>query len=296
VQSLALLLLFHLPIAAADYAGADACRTCHPSEFESQSRSAHAHALAPSAAPQPGEWAFGAGIQAITFVSHPARDTYRELGQTWYRSLNAYAVTPGHRTPDGIDFRTFDPAARILRCFSCHSTGPPAVDSEDRVVPHELGVRCEVCHAPAAAHVRNPALNRLRTPATLSAVALNAFCANCHHLDRVVGEELLDLRDPATARSQPLRLAAAACFRNAKGRLTCLTCHSPHDPLEQKLETYNAACQGCHAAPRHTEPIARRPCAGCHMPSIRLDNLVFTNHQIAVYSPANPIVPLTNRR
>ena len=291
-KKLALLLLSVFPLAAADYAGADACRTCHPAEFASQSGSGHAHALAPSAPPQPGDWAFGAGLQAITFVAHTTRGNYRELGQTWYRSLNGYGITPGHKTSDGMDFRTFDPAARILRCFSCHSTGPPTLDAEDRIVPHELGVRCEVCHGPAALHVRNPAQTRLRTPATLGATALNAFCADCHHLDRVVGEELRDLRDPATARSQPLRLAAARCFRNSQGRLTCLTCHSPHELLEQSLETYNAVCRRCHPAARHTQAVAARPCAACHMPAIRLDNLSFTNHQIAVYAPANPVVPL----
>ena len=44
-----------------------------------------------------------------------------------------------------------------------------------------------------------------------------------------------DLRNPWNARHQPLLLAASRCFRESKGRLSCLTCHSPHAPLEQKL-------------------------------------------------------------
>ena len=46
----------------------------HPAEFAAQSASAHAHTLAPAKAPQPGDWAFGAGVQAITFVSRVDRE------------------------------------------------------------------------------------------------------------------------------------------------------------------------------------------------------------------------------
>ena len=38
--------------------------------------------------PQPGDWAFGAGLQAITPVTRVAPDSYREDGLTWYRSLS----------------------------------------------------------------------------------------------------------------------------------------------------------------------------------------------------------------
>ena len=98
--------------AAADpapgYVGAATCGTCHRAEFDLQSKSAHAHTLAPSAADQPGDWAFGAGSQAITFLRREDREHYRELGQTWYRELNGYGLTPGHRTANGVSFRLFD--------------------------------------------------------------------------------------------------------------------------------------------------------------------------------------------
>ena len=53
----------------ADYAGAEACRPCHAANFKSQSNTSHARALAPSSPSQRGDWAFGAGLQAITFVT-----------------------------------------------------------------------------------------------------------------------------------------------------------------------------------------------------------------------------------
>ena len=39
----------------------------------------------------------------------------------------------------------------------------------------------------------------------------------------------------------PPLLAASACFRKSGGRLTCLTCHSPHAAMERKPAAYDAA-------------------------------------------------------
>jgi hypothetical protein len=79
-----------------------------------------------------------------------------------------------------------------MTCFACHSTGPLSLGKDDDIVPHEPGVRCEVCHGPGEAHVRDPAHNALRTPAQLSAAAMNRFCGQCHVKDAANGEPLSD--------------------------------------------------------------------------------------------------------
>ena len=287
-----LLLILAAPLPAADYVGAAACGECHQAEFAGQSRSGHAHALAPSAAGQPGDWAFGAGLQAITFLARADAESYRELGETWYRSLNGYDTTPGHKNRDGIRFRTFDPAARILRCFACHSTGPVSLAADESVLPHELGVRCEVCHGPGSAHAADPDANRLRIVPAADQVL---FCGKCHRLELETGEELTNLADPRILRSPPRLLAAAACYIKSGGRLGCVTCHSPHATLEQDPAAYDPTCKRCHPAARHQQPVAGVACAQCHMPPIRLDNLLFTNHRIAVYQARNPLVPVNVR-
>lgn len=278
--------------ASPTYIGAEACGKCHAANFTGQSKTGHAHALAPSTAGQPGNWAFGAGLHAITFLTKLDRNSYREEGRTWYRDLNGYAMSPGHRDENGIVFRTFDPAARILSCFACHSTGPLSLGQNDDVKPHELGVRCEVCHGPGSAHSADPAHNSLRTPRQLTAVAMNKFCAQCHRVDDADGEQITDLADFRNARDQPLRLAASACFRNSAGRLNCFTCHTPHRELNADLSSYNTRCQSCHIAKVHRVSVAGQACVTCHMPRVpNGDLLSFANHRIAVYAAGNPLIP-----
>ncbi len=277
----------------ATYVGAEACRPCHLAQFTSQSQTGHARALARSTAGQRGDWAFGAGLQAITFVTKVDHDSYREDGLSWYRSLNGYAITPGQPDEKGVVFRTFDPAARFMACFACHSTGPLSLGKEDEIVPHELGVRCEVCHGPGSAHVPDPARNPLRTRTQLGAAGMNKFCAQCHRTDAENGQELTDLRDGRNAKSHALRLAASACFQRSKGRLNCVTCHSPHEPLEQAAAAYDTRCQSCHARKVHSQTVAGQACASCHMPRVPDGpHLSFANHRIAVYAAGDPILPV----
>jgi len=265
------------------YTGAAACKPCHPAQYAVQSATAHAGALSYSKPDQPGKWAFGAGSQAITFVSRTDRDNYREHGESWYRSLRGYALTPGHKDRAGELYRIFDPSAAILRCFSCHSTGPVALDAQEEIVPSEPGVRCEACHGPGADHVRDPKRNPVRNPKALSAAAINELCGACHRMP-VPATAATDLHNPWNARHQPLLLAKSACFRKSGGRLTCFTCHAPHAPVETDLTAYNAACEDCHAAPKHSRPVAGKACASCHMPKAHPQpGLEFANHRIAVY-------------
>lgn len=283
-------------ISGPEYAGTETCRHCHPAQSEPQALSGHARALAPAKQSQPDQWAFGAGAQAITFVMRLDSESYLEEGESWYRALNGYARTPGHENSTGVRDRIFDPSAAILRCFACHSTGPVRVSRDHRIEPGELGVRCEVCHGPAAAHTRQPTSFRPRNPGRLTADELNRFCGQCHRAP-IETADTPDLRDPWNARYQPLMLAESACFRQSKGRLSCLTCHSPHAPLEQNLAAYDASCARCHAKPRHQIAIGRRPCAQCHMPAVAAQPyLTFANHRIAIYAPADPMSPLKARR
>jgi hypothetical protein len=289
------LALLFAAVPASEYAGAEACKGCHLPEYTAQSATAHASALARSKPGQPGDWAFGAGSQAITFVSRVDEANYLEHGESWYAKLRGYARTPGHRASGGVGYRIFDPSAGILRCFSCHSTGPVALDSGNVIQPHEQGVRCEDCHGPAAGHAHDPRRVKPLNPARLGAAGMNELCGACHRMPMATAAAP-DLGDPWNARHQPLMLAASACFQRSGSRLSCLTCHAPHTALERTLALYDTACTGCHAAPRHRIPVAGRSCVECHMPAVKLDPaLSFSNHRIAIYRPEDPLTPRARR-
>ena len=296
---LALLQLLLLPVlTAADtalpYAGSHACQACHAAEYAANSASGHARSLARSKPPQPGEWAFGAGSRAITFVRRRDAETYLELGRSWFRSIHAFAATPGHPKGEDTPYRTFDPLAGILRCFACHSTGPLTLSEGQDIVPQELGVRCEACHGPSGEHAQDPR-HAAANPGRYTADAINDLCGECHRMP-AGATETTDLRDPWNARHQPLTLAASVCYRQSNGRLSCLTCHSPHALIDRNPAHYDARCQACHEGVRHVRPITGKPCTGCHMPAVRPQaNLAFANHRIAVYSPSDPLTPVVVR-
>lgn len=281
-----------MPLAAQEggYIGSSVCRGCHAAQFESQSKTAHAHALRKAQPGDPGpgsraQWAFGAGLKATTWVSQTGEDTIAEHGLTYYASTKTLGVTPGHATSSDVVYRTFDPVATALLCFRCHSTGPITLAANLRIQPDELGVRCESCHAPGRAHAESGGAAGIQNPQRLTAVQVNALCGACHRQ----ASELDDDRDWSNAwnvRHQPSYLHRAACFRNSNGALSCLTCHDPHQPLKTADAFYDSKCVSCHPKPAHTTRVAARTCVNCHMPQVAAGaNLNFTNHWIGIYAP-----------
>ena len=117
-----------MPLSAWDsnYVGSSACRDCHPAQFESQSKTAHARALRKAQPTDPGpgrraKWAFGAGLKATTWVSQTSEETIAEHGLSYYTATRMLGITPGHSTSADVVYRTFDPVATALLCFRCHS-------------------------------------------------------------------------------------------------------------------------------------------------------------------------------
>lgn len=284
-----LLFLALARITAGQYVSSDVCRSCHPAEYAGHAGSGHARALAVSVPPQPGEWAFGAGLQAKTFVSRIDEDTYLEHGLSWYAVTRSMALTPGHRSPEGEKYRTFHPNTAIFRCFQCHSTGPLRLGPGSRIQPFEEGVQCEACHGPGKEHIASG--RAMRNPRKMTAAEVNESCGACHRKPAAAGDDT-DWTNPWNTRHQPLYLAESACFRKSGGRLSCLTCHPPHRPLSRVAANYDAACSQCHPKPRHK--VQRRgACVSCHMPAVSPSSLLhFANHWIGVYAAGKPLRPI----
>lgn len=194
------------------------------------------------------------------------------------------ALTPGHTSDAGVRYRTFDPDAAILRCFQCHSTGPLRIEAGAAIQPFEPGVRCETCHGPGEAHAKSK--GTIRNPKRMNGAEVNEFCGACHRKVSGGAEEFTDWSDAWNVRHQPLYLAQSRCFLKSAGKLSCFTCHAPHE------SAVKPACKSCHADVRHKSAIANQTCTSCHMPAVKLnDNLQFANHWIGVFRRGEVLRP-----
>ncbi len=308
------------------FTGSASCATCHAFISASQAKSAHAAALGPATQHPlasafasakllvrgryrfalrgstdglhariddgkdvmdlPLEWAFGAGRQAVTFVTGINKDWYVEHYASFYPKLNGYAATPGQavlqpadlREAAGVLYQVNDPINGIASCFECHSTGPVSFGEDGRAHLTEAGVHCEACHGPGSDHVRDPGKHPLSNPGKLSALGINEFCGKCH---RAPAKGIsTDWNYAWNVRHAPVYLTESPCFRKSNGALSCLTCHSMHDGAGTKtLADYNARCLTCHAQTKMPPN-----CVDCHMPLVSPQApLRFTNHWIDVY-------------
>ena len=348
-----------------EYAGSAACAECHVSESKSFRKTAMAHAasrahgsdslqLAPLAfeigpyryqitdtgsksilkiskgvTSQSVElgWAFGMGRMAQTYV-YEQNGNYYESHLSFYTALQALDITPGH--PRTLPPNLEEGAGRRIsveekrRCFGCHTTESMTnnqFDPKDLV----LGVNCESCHGPAAAHVAAAkagdselAIKSIVNPAHLNPVESADFCGACHRTWQDVVADGPVRRGALNIRFAPYRMENSRCWKEGKGdaRMTCLTCHDPHEPLVEDPAAYDAKCLQCHRAAsvagatetpdtkiadehsanhvgehRTACPVGVKLCVARHMP--RFNNpafhFSFTDHWIRIAEPGAPL-------
>ncbi len=101
------------------------------------------------------------------------------------------------------------------------------------------------------------------------------------------------------------RLRASQCFLKSEGKLSCTTCHNPHDiPRGPQATThYNQVCLNCHQSDIPASSLGpHKPganCVSCHMPKRRTDDVihvVMTEHLIPRLPPAGDLLAEKNER
>jgi nitrate reductase cytochrome c-type subunit len=255
----------------------------------------------------PIEWAFGAAKVGQSYLSNQ-NGVFHEIRFSYFSSLRGFDVTPNQSPtlPTSID----KAAGRMLetaeagRCFGCHTT---ASTSSGQFQPANAipGVSCEACHGPGSQHISamkaddlNTGRAAIRNPGKLSPIELVDFCGACH--TTWWDAKRIGATGVANIRFHPYRLESSRCWGNGDSRLTCISCHNPHEPLVRDESAYDVHCLSCHLSSTSAKPVADHPgsacpvanknCASCHMPKYEVPDMhyKYTDHKIRIVKAGEP--------
>lgn len=276
-------------------------------------------------------YAIGSGENGKSFIVQRGGYLF-QAPLSYYSRTGKWDLSPGFENSDqGFNRPIYD------ACITCHAGRAQPVPRRDGLYLNppfqELAIGCENCHGPGQLHVdqksrklRSPPGGSIVNPARLSARVAEDICIKCHqggdtrallpgkeYSDFLPGTALLETvaivsLPPKDSQSDllehELSMKLSKCYRASNGRLSCLTCHDPHQqPAADEAPGYfRQRCLTCHAAKdcKQSLPVrlAQQPpdnCIGCHMPKRdiqRISHSALTNHRIPVRADeALPAVP-----
>ena len=281
------------------------------------------------------EWLIGAGVNGFGAVVR--RDDYLfQAPQSFYSRPRIWGPSPGY---EHIDLGFNRPIQ--AGCIFCHSGRPrPIANTNGQFESDpfsELAIGCENCHGPGAAHIaamKSPHAARdeslhIINPARLTPYLANNICMACHQTGDVrvlkPGKTYQDFRPgepldntlsilmiPPTRSAPPnvdhvehyYSMTLSKCYRESRGRLSCITCHDPHvEPSREEAPAYfNGKCLSCHTVHSCKLPLSVRAqsepadnCISCHMPKrdiAVISHSSATNHRILA-RPDEPFPDIT---
>lgn len=245
-------------------------------------------------------WALGSGTHAQTYLAQQGAN-FTQLRLTYYPTIKQWNFTPGSGPGDPFHTDLGDPytSAQAAACFGCHSTVLIGSQQQLDLAHSMLNVGCESCHGPGRSHVEsvtgtgaaaNATSDTIIKPPTHTGAEIMQLCGACH---RVPGSDSdaapptgVQISEPILARFPGIALPRSRCFIASADKLSCVTCHNPHESTHQQtLASFERKCMSCHTSP-HGTPCARKMqsnCVSCHMPEEAIARrlpLRFHNHWI----------------
>lgn len=236
-------------------------------------------------------YAIGSGKNAVSYLAIRNPDHFIKLRTTYYRAPAKWDFTPDEiqsPNPLGVD----EQGVMLNGCLLCHVTVLQRDDRGVNMAGSLLNVGCERCHGPGRRHLEtirhsghDAEIERLREAPP---ARIQQLCGDCHRTPQNA-----DLNDAHTTRNLPrfqgVAMELSACYRKS-GRLSCVTCHRPHQDASPGTEQYDAVCIGCHQGSTG-QPICRvnplSGCTDCHMPRQQIEGVPFAtyrNHWIKIWN------------
>ena len=258
----------------------------------------------------------GSGNSARTYIHRTPQNRLLEMPVNAYASANgALAMSPGYDRPDHMDMRR----TIGYQCMFCHNAYPQQIAdpslTADPIYPGPLpeGIDCQRCHGPGRAHIESVKTGKptaIYNPKHESPARQMEVCMQCHlettsfSLPNTVlrperGVFSFNPREPLEQFiahfdhapnaghddkfeivSSVYRLRQSRCYLASNDRLTCTTCHNPHETQKN----FDAQCSQCHPAiAKAANHPAKKDCATCHMPKRRTEDVIHvavTDHRI----------------
>jgi hypothetical protein len=249
----------------------------------------------------PINWVFGAGKVGQSYLAQ-SDGTFREVRFSYFATLHAFGVTPNQSPQAATSMNKASSrlltGAEAQRCFGCHTTAS-TVGKQFEPANAMPGISCEGCHGAGSKHVAAMKAGDLDlgsaaivNPKDLRPVDLVDFCGACH--TTWWDAKRIGATGVANVRFQPYRLESSRCWGKGDARLTCISCHNPHQPLVREARAYDSRCLSCHASSKQSKPTAEQPgaacpvakedCVTCHMPKYEVPDMhyQYTDHRIRV--------------
>ena len=224
----------------------------------------------------------------------------------WYAQQRVWDMTPNYQSVREAPLNL--PA--YPECLNCHSSGmhPPAAGTANLYPQPPFahgGITCERCHGSGSEHVVSG--DGMLNIADLSAARRDAICMQCHlegdvaierphkhayefrpgdDLAQYVRYFVLANKQGTRAVSQFEALAQSGCKRASGDKMTCTSCHDPHESPEpsKKAGYFRDKCLACHGTAFGEKHHPENPdCAGCHMPALStrdISHTEATDHRI----------------
>jgi tetratricopeptide (TPR) repeat protein len=266
------------------------------------------------------DYVVGSGNNNRTYLA--SENGYiNEMPVTWYSEKEIWDLSPGYNRSN---MRFNRPV--VAECMHCHNSYNAFEEFSVNRYTGTIteGISCERCHGPGQLHVDKhmasaDELNRtdvdrtIVNPAHLSAELQMDVCLQCHLQGEISvfktgksssdfrpGMHLKDIKTVFIEDGLPKgdfriashggRISLSTCFTASNGSMTCITCHNPHEPVQERSRTYfNDRCMDCHATEsltvlqKVTDHSNKGDCVHCHMKQGATSDILhvnFTDHWI----------------